>query len=767
MESWVEVACTHCQQSVRINRETVLRNPGKSFQCKSCGQPVQLPTLESEANQAPIAAVAVPSQPEVPKAAEPVEVPTADASPQVPQEVAASDRDGASDSGAGHPSAAATSQPSVPGGIQVDEPVSLAALHRERDESRRRTRKTMLFVGIPVVLIALFMVGFFSVAWFIFASLKPDSPNTAGVGSAGGNSANASGGQRVTSIASSDLSGGAAEKGSLVLDWPPSARHQTKVYIDKKEVQLRKFGENRFELAAGQHEITIKKYGETVGTHEFAISADASYAYELPESLVLRLQEIDLLAGRPDFRAGAGETSGASANENLFASWQQSLDEAKTLAAKSGKSLLIYFDGSDWCPYCKQLTAEVLVHPEFQSLAQDQFVLVHINFPRYQAARRLVEDAQRNAEVAQYYGVSAYPTLLLADEEGQPIVKVGYDQNGIYPFLGVMQQAIRMRDQRQARIAAVERSIKAGESPGEEDLEAALPAAYRSFYAPTASRWYELAAEQDPQNRSGLREEMFVLWWAATQERKDQDFPTKLEALRQGLTRFTGECEFTDPSLAAKLYVLLSVLTRRVDIAQSQDLAKEGIAFAGKDAEIKDTLTRLSEGVLSGGSGVLITVDGYILTNQHVVGFADEVAVTLGDKVDQEFTAEVLAVDVPNDLALIKLKETQGIELNPLALREPRLEKSDEIYVCGFPRLRKVHGDYERDRQPAGPSTAQTDDPARFDGQPRQQRRASGRRLRSGRRNPGAKNPDVRRHGQHGPGNSDRPCEDVSRRESR
>ena len=53
------------------------------------------------------------------------------------------------------------------------------------------------------------------------------------------------------------------------------------------------------------------------------------------------------------------------------------------------------------------------------------------------------------------------------------------------------------------------------------------------------------------------------------------------------------------------------------------------------------------------GSGVIVSPDGYILTNNHVVGHADEIHVTLMDK--REFTAKVIGKDPKTDLALIKI----------------------------------------------------------------------------------------------------------------
>ena len=54
------------------------------------------------------------------------------------------------------------------------------------------------------------------------------------------------------------------------------------------------------------------------------------------------------------------------------------------------------------------------------------------------------------------------------------------------------------------------------------------------------------------------------------------------------------------------------------------------------------------------GSGVIISKDGYIITNNHVVENANEVSVSLND--NREFTAEVVGTDPQSDLALLKIE---------------------------------------------------------------------------------------------------------------
>jgi serine protease Do len=65
----------------------------------------------------------------------------------------------------------------------------------------------------------------------------------------------------------------------------------------------------------------------------------------------------------------------------------------------------------------------------------------------------------------------------------------------------------------------------------------------------------------------------------------------------------------------------------------------------------------------SGGSGFVISADGLIVTNDHVVRGADELRVHLGD---ETFTAEVKGTDQATDLALLKIESSKRLEYLPL-----------------------------------------------------------------------------------------------------
>jgi serine protease Do len=81
------------------------------------------------------------------------------------------------------------------------------------------------------------------------------------------------------------------------------------------------------------------------------------------------------------------------------------------------------------------------------------------------------------------------------------------------------------------------------------------------------------------------------------------------------------------------------------------------------------------------GSGFIISADGYILTNAHVVDAADEINVKLNDK--REFKAKVIGADRRTDIALLKIEATG---LQAVRFGDPgRLKVGEWVLAIGSP----------------------------------------------------------------------------------
>ena len=81
------------------------------------------------------------------------------------------------------------------------------------------------------------------------------------------------------------------------------------------------------------------------------------------------------------------------------------------------------------------------------------------------------------------------------------------------------------------------------------------------------------------------------------------------------------------------------------------------------------------------GSGFILSADGYILTNAHVVDSADEINVKLTDK--REFKAKVIGADKRTDVALIKI---EGTNLPVVKFGDPnKLKVGEWVVAIGAP----------------------------------------------------------------------------------
>lgn len=81
------------------------------------------------------------------------------------------------------------------------------------------------------------------------------------------------------------------------------------------------------------------------------------------------------------------------------------------------------------------------------------------------------------------------------------------------------------------------------------------------------------------------------------------------------------------------------------------------------------------------GSGVIVSPDGYILTNNHVIEGADELSVSLPD--EREFKAKVIGTDPATDVAVIKI-EAENLPVVTLADSD-RMRVGDVVFAVGNP----------------------------------------------------------------------------------
>jgi serine protease Do len=81
------------------------------------------------------------------------------------------------------------------------------------------------------------------------------------------------------------------------------------------------------------------------------------------------------------------------------------------------------------------------------------------------------------------------------------------------------------------------------------------------------------------------------------------------------------------------------------------------------------------------GSGVIVSPEGYILTNNHVVDSAEKIEVTLNDR--RSFTAKLVGADPPSDIAVLKI-DASGLPTLPFG-DSNKVEVGDLVLAVGNP----------------------------------------------------------------------------------
>ena len=131
--------------------------------------------------------------------------------------------------------------------------------------------------------------------------------------------------------------------------------------------------------------------------------------------------------------------SQAAWGENL--EWFGDVQAAQEKARRENKIVLLDFTGSDWCGWCIKLKSEVFDKPEFAEFAQAKLVMVEVDFPRYKAMAHL--QRQGNARLAKTYHVTGYPTIVVLNQGGQPLGRLGYVAGGPKAFIAKLESLAR------------------------------------------------------------------------------------------------------------------------------------------------------------------------------------------------------------------------------------------------------------------------------------------------------------------------------------
>ena len=107
--------------------------------------------------------------------------------------------------------------------------------------------------------------------------------------------------------------------------------------------------------------------------------------------------------------------------------WLSDYESAITASKESGKPVLMVFSGSDWCRPCIRLRKTVLEPQVFQEFAEDNLILLEVDFPRSRKNRLTKKQLQHNETLAERYNPAGlFPLILLLNSNEELIGKTDH-----------------------------------------------------------------------------------------------------------------------------------------------------------------------------------------------------------------------------------------------------------------------------------------------------------------------------------------------------
>lgn len=115
--------------------------------------------------------------------------------------------------------------------------------------------------------------------------------------------------------------------------------------------------------------------------------------------------------------------------------WQTDFENAKSLAQKENKNIILVFSGSDWCAPCIKLDRDIWQSEVFKKQA-NQWVIYRADFPKKKANQLSPELAAANKKLADKYNASGnFPLVVVLDKNGKVLGMKGYEKTDAATYL--------------------------------------------------------------------------------------------------------------------------------------------------------------------------------------------------------------------------------------------------------------------------------------------------------------------------------------------
>ncbi len=504
-------------------------------------------------------------------------------------------------------------------------------------------------------------------------------------------------------------------KTGVLINWTPAERKGGSVTIDGKPVPLPAIGDVEYPLAAGQHEILLRRRGyEPIdATVTVTDGQRASVATEWkPDEIALAANGLaanglasegttpnSIGTNSPGTGSSTSNSSRPSTSFPIggaaptgppgFDGYLQDLDAAAKQATAEGKFVLALFGSTDSDELTLEL-GEAFNTPEFKDWARSYFVMVLIDFPRTTNGLNYVEDTARNMVLRDDYSIRQIPMVTLFDGKLQAYHTTTDFEQALEDPVAAATEWQKHKAKRDELFSAIKTVNSAAEfAPIIPALDWIREASLIPYYQPQVESWYNAAASYDADNQNGCLEVIFepylVTKLIGTRRSDARDKKAVLDLTKPWLNR-----QFIDPNRAVQTHLMAAQLYSALENeTEAENHLKRANSYKPTKTELVEALRQVNlmltnRNVLSTGTGFLISEAGYVMTNNHVIEGEGKVVVRIPGQPDP-VPAEVIARDEVRDMALLKLTIPEGANLTPVAIVDSSVGRGASVAAFGFP----------------------------------------------------------------------------------
>jgi protein disulfide-isomerase len=111
--------------------------------------------------------------------------------------------------------------------------------------------------------------------------------------------------------------------------------------------------------------------------------------------------------------------------KKITLNWLETIEEAQGLSKENNKPVLVFFTGSDWCPWCVGIYEYCMNTSQFAEFAAKDLNLVMIDFPK----KIEVSEERKNycKTTLDSFKITGLPTVVILDSNGVQLGTTGYE----------------------------------------------------------------------------------------------------------------------------------------------------------------------------------------------------------------------------------------------------------------------------------------------------------------------------------------------------